>query len=80
MYDVHAFVDTHPGGRRIVTDVSGLDATRAFKLVSHDVNNEVMARMASYHVGTLLEVSAEAVAKVDVAAAVHRGRGGGAPR
>jgi cytochrome b involved in lipid metabolism len=68
VYDVHAFVDTHPGGRRIVTDVSGLDATRAFKLVSHDVNNEVMGRMASYHVGTLLEVSADAVAKVDVAA------------
>lgn len=61
VYDVQSFVDTHPGGVRIVADVSGMDATKAFRLVAHDVNNEVMGWMASHHIGTLREVSSAAL-------------------
>ncbi len=66
VYDVTAFAATHPGGSRIVKDVCGLDATRVFRLVAHDVNNEVMGQMASYHIGKLREVSGALMAKTPV--------------
>jgi sulfite reductase alpha subunit-like flavoprotein len=53
VYDVSSFYETHPGGKRIVSDVTGLDGTHVFRLVSHDVNPEVMGRMASYEIGRL---------------------------
>ena len=52
VYDVSSFYETHPGGKRIM-DVTGLDGTHVFRLVSHDVNPEVMGRMASYEIGRL---------------------------
>lgn len=66
VFDVRSFVDTHPGGGRIVADVSGMDATRAFQLVAHDVNPEVMGRMASHRVGTLREVSSHALERTSL--------------
>ena len=42
VYNVSSFYETHPGGKRIVSDVTGLDGTHVFHLVSHDVVSKIL--------------------------------------
>ena len=47
VYNVSSFYETHPGGKRIVSDVTGLDGTHVFHLVSHDVVSKMLFRTYS---------------------------------
>jgi sulfite reductase alpha subunit-like flavoprotein len=52
VYDLTDILDTHPGGRQIILDYAGDDVTRAFQLVSHAANAQVMARLHLCFVGS----------------------------
>ena len=51
VYDVTEFVHLHPGGQKIIRSYAGLDATRAYEMVRHDVNPEVDSMLAMHEIG-----------------------------
>jgi hypothetical protein len=73
VYDVSEFMDTHPGGRRILQDVCGTDATHAFCAVAHDVNSEVIGMMESLHVGQFKVIDGSVI-QYSTMATTERGR------
>ncbi|KAI9736528.1 MAG: hypothetical protein M1818_006039 [Claussenomyces sp. TS43310] len=47
VYDVTKFIDEHPGGEEVLTDVGGQDATEAFEDVGHsDEARELLSGLA----------------------------------
>ena len=63
VYDLTDILDTHPGGRQIILDYAGDDVTRAFELVSHAANAQVMARIRSCFVGSYRPLNPDGLRK-----------------
>jgi len=53
VYDVHKFLDEHPGGDEVLLGEAGRDATEAFEDVGH--SDEARELMEQYYVGTCPE-------------------------
>nr|XP_012232311.1 PREDICTED: LOW QUALITY PROTEIN: nitrate reductase [NADH] 3-like [Linepithema humile] len=53
VYNVHSFLNEHPGGEEILLDHKGKDASEDFDDVGH--SNDAMELMKKYHVGELTE-------------------------
>ncbi|HEX5473726.1 MAG TPA: cytochrome b5 domain-containing protein [Vicinamibacterales bacterium] len=53
VYDVTEFMHLHPGGQKILAAYAGLDASRAYRAVRHDVSPEVDALLGLYEIGVI---------------------------
>lgn len=53
VYNVHSFLNEHPGGEEILLDHKGKDASEDFDDVGH--SNDAMELMKKYRVGELAE-------------------------
>lgn len=53
VYNVHSFLNEHPGGEEILLDHKGIDASEDFDDVGH--SNDAMELMKKYQVGELVE-------------------------
>lgn len=53
VYNVHNFLNEHPGGEEILLDHRGTDASEDFDDVGH--SNDAMELMKKYQVGVLVE-------------------------
>jgi len=53
VYNVHSFLNEHPGGEEILLDHKGKDASDDFNDVGH--SNDAMKLMKKYQVGELIE-------------------------
>jgi sulfite reductase (NADPH) flavoprotein alpha-component len=53
VYDMTEFAHLHPGGNKLITAYSGLDATDAYRRVLHHVNTEVDAMLGMYQIGAI---------------------------
>jgi cytochrome b involved in lipid metabolism len=53
VYDVTEFMHLHPGGQKILAAYAGLDASRAYAAVRHDVSPEVDALLGLYEIGAI---------------------------
>jgi sulfite reductase (NADPH) flavoprotein alpha-component len=53
VYDVTSFAEMHPGGMRIIANNAGIDATRAYQYVMHDVNSEVDSLLGMMEIGVI---------------------------
>ncbi|XP_011163024.1 cytochrome b5-like [Solenopsis invicta] len=53
VYDVHSFLNEHPGGEEILVDHKGIDASEDFDDVGH--SKDAMELMKKYQVGVLAE-------------------------
>lgn len=51
MYDVTKYIDDHPGGKEVLVEVAGTDATEAFEEVGH--SDEAREQLGPYFVGDL---------------------------
>lgn len=51
--DLSDFVHIHAGGRHILANNAGIDATRAYRSVQHHVNPEVDALLGMYEIGQI---------------------------
>lgn len=54
VYDITSFFDDHPGGRDVLLDQLGSDATIAFDAIGHSAS--AMAMMSRFKIGQLAEV------------------------
>ncbi|OAL38637.1 hypothetical protein AYO20_01843 [Fonsecaea nubica] len=61
VFDVTRFVEEHPGGEEVIMDCAGKDGTEAFDEVGH--SNEAHDQLRELLIGSLDQVSADAVAK-----------------
>jgi sulfite reductase (NADPH) flavoprotein alpha-component len=52
-YDVTEFLHLHPGGEKIVRAYGGMDATRPYRAVLHNVDSEVDALLGLYEIGVV---------------------------
>ncbi|XP_029158859.1 cytochrome b5-like [Nylanderia fulva] len=53
VYNVHSFLNEHPGGEEVLLDHRGIDASEDFDDVGH--SNDAMELMKKYRVGVLVE-------------------------
>lgn len=53
VYDVTNFLDEHPGGREIILEHAGMDATTVFQDISHSI--EAQKILSKYQIGELRE-------------------------
>jgi len=53
VYDVTEFSHRHPGGRAIVLEHAGRDATRSYRMVEHHLDPEIEAMLGMYRLGTI---------------------------
>lgn len=53
VYNVHSFLNEHPGGEEILMDHKGIDGSEDFNDVGH--SNDAMELMKKYLVGTIVE-------------------------
>ncbi|XP_014485732.1 PREDICTED: cytochrome b5-like [Dinoponera quadriceps] len=53
VYDVHNFLNEHPGGEEILNDHKGTDGTEDFNDVGH--SKDAMDRMKQFQVGVIVE-------------------------
>lgn len=53
VYNVHSFLNEHPGGEEILLDHKGTDASENFDDVGH--SNDAMELMKKYQVGEVVE-------------------------
>lgn len=53
VYNVHSFLNEHPGGEEILLDHKGIDGSEDFNDVGH--SNDAMELMKKYLVGTIVE-------------------------
>lgn len=53
VYDLTNFLDEHPGGREIMLEHAGLDATTVFQDIGHSA--EAKKILAKYYIGELRE-------------------------
>lgn len=51
VYDLTEFRHLHPGGRRIIDDNAGVDATGEYQEVQHHLDPEIQAMLAMYRIG-----------------------------
>ena len=51
VYDVTKYMDDHPGGKDILLEVAGTDATEAFEEVGH--SDEAREQLEPFHIGAL---------------------------
>ncbi|KAJ6149877.1 hypothetical protein N7471_001076 [Penicillium samsonianum] len=51
VYDVTTYLDDHPGGRNVLTEVAGTDATDDFDYVDH--SDDALRKMETFQVGIL---------------------------
>jgi cytochrome b involved in lipid metabolism len=62
VYDASNFVDEHPGGEEVLTDVAGQDATEAFEDVGH--SDEAREILEGLKIGTLKRQPGDPVPKL----------------
>ena len=53
VYDLTEFVHLHAGGKRILANNAGIDATRAYQSVQHHLNSEIDAFLGMYEIGRM---------------------------
>ncbi|RMX60785.1 hypothetical protein pdam_00025231 [Pocillopora damicornis] len=53
VYDVTNFLDEHPGGREIILEHAGMDATTVFQDIGHSF--EALKVLSKYQIGELSE-------------------------
>jgi len=53
VYDVHSFLNEHPGGEEVLIDHKGKDGSEDFDDVGH--SKDAMERMKKYQIGMLVE-------------------------
>lgn len=53
VYDVTKYLDIHPGGREVITDVAGEDATGIFEDIGH--SKRAWEQLDTFQVGTATE-------------------------
>lgn len=53
VYNVHSFLNEHPGGEEVLLDHKGIDGSEDFDDVGH--SKDAMELMKKYHVGTLTD-------------------------
>ena len=53
VYDLTEFIHLHAGGKRILANNAGIDATRAYQSVQHHLNTEVDAFLGMYEMGRM---------------------------
>lgn len=53
VYNIHSFLNEHPGGEEILLDHKGIDGSDDFNDVGH--SNDAMELMKKYQVGVLVE-------------------------
>lgn len=51
VYDVTEFSHRHPGGRAIVLEHAGRDATRSYEIIEHHLDPEIEAMLGMYGIG-----------------------------
>jgi sulfite reductase (NADPH) flavoprotein alpha-component len=51
--DLSEFVHLHAGGRRILANNAGIDATRAYQSVQHHLHPEIDAQLGMYEIGRI---------------------------
>lgn len=51
VHDVTKYLEDHPGGSAILTEVAGMDATEAFEETGH--SDEARGELVQYYVGDL---------------------------
>jgi NAD(P)H-flavin reductase len=52
-YDLTAFAEIHPGGRKLIESFAGTDATRSYRTVEHHLDPEVEATLSMFEVGIM---------------------------
>lgn len=53
VYDMSEFIHLHPGGRKILIESAGMDASREYKAVLHHENSEIEAMLSMYKIGAV---------------------------
>ncbi|MEY2819619.1 MAG: hypothetical protein RL275_3082 [Chloroflexota bacterium] len=53
VFDLSDFIHLHAGGRRILANNAGIDATRAYQSVQHHINSEIDALLGMYEIGRM---------------------------
>lgn len=53
VFDMSEFIHLHTGGRRILANNAGIDATRAYQSVRHHINSEIDALLGMYEIGRM---------------------------
>lgn len=66
VYDVTSFAQMHPGGMRIIANNAGIDATRAYQSVLHDVNSEVDSLLGTVEIGVIRRLNFDGIWAVSV--------------
>lgn len=51
VYDVTKYMDDHPGGKDVLLEVAGTDATKAFEEVGH--SGEAREQLEPFYIGAL---------------------------
>jgi sulfite reductase (NADPH) flavoprotein alpha-component len=51
VYDMSEFVNLHPGGKKIIVESAGMDASREYRAVLHHENSEIEAMLSMYKIG-----------------------------
>lgn len=53
VYDMTEFVHLHPGGRKIIVESAGMDASPEYRAVLHHENSEIEAMLSMYKIGAV---------------------------
>ena len=53
VYDMTEFVHLHPGGKKIIVESAGIDASREYRAVLHHENSEIEAMLSMYKIGSI---------------------------
>lgn len=53
VYDMTEFVHLHPGGKKIIVESAGMDASREYRAVLHHQNSEIDAMLSMYKIGAV---------------------------
>ena len=53
VYDMTEFVHLHPGGKKIIVESAGIDASREYRAVLHHQNSEIDAMLSMYKIGAV---------------------------
>jgi ferredoxin-NADP reductase len=53
VYDMTEFVHLHPGGRKIILESAGMDASREYRAVLHHQNSEIDAMLSMFKIGAV---------------------------
>jgi hypothetical protein len=53
VYDMTEFVHLHPGGKKIIVESAGMDASPEYRAVLHHQNSEIDAMLSMYKIGAV---------------------------